>query len=171
MPAVRMTSPSAMSSPAKRRLAPCLIPGGIITYPSSSRQSSCIRTVSASGGMAAPVNIRMVSPSPGGRSAVWPAATRPMILSRVSSPAARSENRTAYPSMAALSWGGTAISERMSADSMRPRASRKPTLDDPTTTSRRLASICRASPDFISSPPKAKQSSQSWAISGCPRRG
>ena len=94
-PALRMVVPAAMSSPALRRLAPRLIPGGMTTASPSARQSSCISTVSGPGGMGAPVKMRTASPRRAGRPSGCPAAARPVHGSRVSAPASRSSKKTA----------------------------------------------------------------------------
>ncbi len=58
-PAGRTVSPSAISSPAGRTLAPLFRPGGRRTPPvSSTRTSSCMNTVSAPSGIGAPVKTR-----------------------------------------------------------------------------------------------------------------
>ena len=64
-PGGKATAPFATSSPAWRRLAAFLMPGGICTRPSSRTQSSCIRTVSGPSGIGAPVKMRIASPRSG----------------------------------------------------------------------------------------------------------
>ena len=81
-PAGSATAPARMSSPASRRLAPRFNPGGTMTAPSSTRQSSCMNTVSAPPGIGAPVKMRMASPALSAWLAAWPAATRSTMASR-----------------------------------------------------------------------------------------
>ena len=86
VPGATRTPPSLASSPASRRLAPCLRPGGTMAHTSppvcSRRTSSCIATVSRPGGMTAPVKMRTAPPDGGALLNGWPAAAWPTSFSR-----------------------------------------------------------------------------------------
>jgi hypothetical protein len=95
MPARRIADPAAMSSPRRRRLAPRRMPCGRTTAPSTSRASSCMKTVSRPGGIGAPVKMRTAVPGRAVPSSAWPAAMRAATGSRVASSGARSAKATA----------------------------------------------------------------------------
>ena len=162
-PAGNATEPRLTSSPASRRLAPRLRPGGTMTAAPSTRTSSCMNTVSAPGGMGAPVKMRIASRAPISRAAARPAVRRSVTASLVS-PAPTSAWRTAKPSTAELSNGGRSIGATTPAASTRPPALASATCSVSATGVTRSAISRSTSPIASSGPPKAKQSSVSWAI-------
>ena len=99
-----------MSSPAKRRFVPSFVtaPAATTTRPFSSRARSCMTTVSAPCGITPPVKMRTHWPAPTTASLGLPANDSPIRARIVSRSGARSRKRSAYPSMAELSWPGTA---------------------------------------------------------------
>ena len=74
--------------------------------------------------MTPPVKMRTVSPGPIAPACGLPANDSPTRFNSVSPSARRSAKRTAQPSIAELSWPGTAIGETMSCASTRPSAAR-----------------------------------------------
>ena len=91
------------------------------TAPSRRRVSSTRTTASAPAGIAAPVEIAQASPAPTVTPAGAPA--RDSSTTRSSTPAPLSAARTAKPSIAELSNGGTSPGARTSSASTRPSAS------------------------------------------------
>ena len=87
-PAGATVPPSATSSPARRRFAPGFRAGRVTVLPSTA-QSSCIATMSAPSGIAAPVKMRAASPRP-----IAPGA----------SPAARRSVTRSVPPSGASAW-------------------------------------------------------------------
>ncbi len=81
-------------------------------------------TESLPAGMTPPVNIRTVSPGPMAPAWGRPANDSPTRFSSVSPSARRSAKRTAQPSIAELSWPGTAIGDTTSCASTRSSAAR-----------------------------------------------
>jgi hypothetical protein len=94
-PAGRTTAPAGTSSPARRRLAPSFNPFGTVTRSPSAVTSSCMKTVSAPLGIAAPVKMRMASPGLRATLVRAPAVRRPETASVVSPSARKSACRTA----------------------------------------------------------------------------
>ena len=93
--------------------------------PSSTSTISYFTTASAPSGTGAPVMMRTVSPAPIAPSNTWPAASCPITSSVTgASPdaCAKSDERTAYPSIALLANGEMSISATASSAKGRPAA-------------------------------------------------
>jgi hypothetical protein len=97
-------------------------PAATRTRPSRSFARSCITTVSALAGITPPVKMRTVSRGPSDPVNGLPANDSPTRVSSVSPLPLKSANRTAQPSIAELSWPGTAIGDVRSSASTRSSA-------------------------------------------------
>ena len=130
-PRSNRSKPAATSVPARRTFAPVLAAAristvaGISDAPAGASVSSTGTTVSAPGGIIAPVMIRSAVPGSTAASGARPAGTSPRTrrttgASRLAS--ATSPARTAKPSIALLGQGGTVRAERTGSASTRPAA-------------------------------------------------
>src|SRR6266487_3429214 len=119
-PAGSTSPPARISLPVRRIHSPRAGTFFTTTSSPSCAQCSCITMASAPAGIGAPVKMRAAVPRASG-SPVEPAGIFWETLSRGSGPF-RSARRTAYPSMALLSMGGTFMVERCAAASTRPVA-------------------------------------------------
>src|ERR1051326_881974 len=141
-PAGRISEFLRMSLPTYRTQSPG--PGFFLTTTESSTASvsSWITTASPPDGIGAPVKMRAAVPGSSGL------PTEPAMifwLTRSFPFLSRSELRTAYPSMALLSMGGTSIVERCARARMRPLASRAGTSSTAETGTAPARSCPRAS--------------------------
>ena len=100
--------PTVKSSPARRMWLPTGTDRATVTSAPSglTSASSTMTTASAPGGMTAPVMMRAACPAPTVISGGTPAAIVPS-MARVAGASATSADRTAKPSIAVLSNGGT----------------------------------------------------------------
>ncbi len=123
VPAPNTSSPACRSSPARRTWLPgsTAISTRTPSSPTAAVRST-ITTASAPGGIGAPVMIRTASPAPTARVGATPAGSVSTTARSTGAPTVSIE-RTANPSMAVLSNGGTASGALIGSRSTRPSAS------------------------------------------------